>query len=106
MIPAQKSMDIARKRGQGRGMGNYNIKNGRFQAVLLKTEAKYRLQKPIVRRFLEDVWIVKGGEAKKTLEPITPIELIPCNPKEADVFFTYWTKKLYYKLPRNHKFIS
>lgn len=103
---AKKSMDIARKRGLGNGMSHYNIKNGRYQAVLLKTGGKYRLQKPMVRRFLEDVWIVKKGEGKKTLEPVTPLELEPCEASQADVYFVYWSKKLYYKLPKDHKFIS
>lgn len=99
-------MDIVRKAGKGRGMSYYNIKNGRYQTVLLRTDGKYKLQKPLVRRFLEEVWIVKKSDEKKTMEPVTPLELIPCRPEEADVYFVYWGKTLYYKLPRDHKFIS
>jgi len=106
MLHAKKSMDIARKRGHGRGMSHYNIKNGKYQAVILPTGGKYKLQKPLVQRFLEDVWIVSKTETKKTFEPVTPIELVPCQPREADVYFVYWNKRLYYKLPKNHQFIS
>lgn len=105
MIPAKKGMDIVRSKGQSTGMIYYNNKTNKNQVVLLPFDAKYKNQRPMVRRLLQDIWIAEENE-KGVLIPKSPVTLVPCTERSADVFLVYSMQRLFYKLPRKHKFVT
>lgn len=102
MIEALRIADITRKyepKGAYRAIVNYHCKRLHFQQIILPIEKIYKQQSSKLLLYLSEFKILKDQNQ------VNPVELIPVDsPQEADVFYTYWNRLRFYKLPAGMKF--
>lgn len=98
MIQALRISDIVRKYNTPkvyRALVNYHCKKLHFQQIKLPIEKKFKNQSDEITLYLSEFKIVKDRE-----DQINPVKLVPVKTaEEADIYYTYWNRLHFYKLP-------
>lgn len=98
MIEALRISDIVRKYDTPkvyRAIVNYHCKKLHLQQIICPIDKKFKNQSKEIVLYLSEFKIVKDRE-----DQVNPVKLVPVKTsKEADIYYTYWNRLHFYKLP-------